>query len=303
MPIPDDSRRKTRVYHREQEQRQTRRRNERDERIGFTQPITPRRRALDGISAAQVVAGAAAAATSMLLASKIGIAGSVIGAAVSSAVTIVCSQLYRHALETSAEKLKLSQLGIAGDSSHMTAADAYRSGGASASRRSARIAPAALQIRAAEERWSTQRKVLVASIALAVATVALTAGIILLGTADQGLGTRPASLLPTASQQQPAAGQTAAGTGPDTGSEPNAPVDSADNESASGAEEDGSAGTGQAPAGDEGELTPSEPMEEGPSADGGVDPDGSDADSSSASDDSGAADIASGTADSPSANG
>ena len=201
MPIPDNSQRKTRVYRREQEDKQP---QPYDERIGFTQPLAPRHRPLDGISAAQVIAGAAAAATSMLLASKIGIAGSVIGAAVSSAVTIICSQLYRHALETSAEKLKLSQLGISGDSERPSAADAYRSDRTPAGYRGARIAPAALQIRAAEERHSTQRKVLVASVVLAAAAVALTAGIILLGTAGQGLGTRPEPLLPMAPAQQPA---------------------------------------------------------------------------------------------------
>ncbi|MFR2950939.1 MAG: hypothetical protein ACLTKG_06245 [Collinsella intestinalis] len=47
---------------------------------------------------AQAIAASAAAATSMLLASRIGIAGSVIGAAVSSMVTVICSQLYRNAL-------------------------------------------------------------------------------------------------------------------------------------------------------------------------------------------------------------
>ena len=203
MPIPDNSQRKTRVYRREQEDKQP---QPYDERIGFTQPIVPRHRALDGISAAQVIAGAAAAATSMLLASKIGIAGSVIGAAVSSAVTIICSQLYRHALETSAEKLKLSQLGISGGDERASAAGAYRPGGVSAGYRGTRIAPAALQIRAAEERRSTQRKVLIASVVLAVAAVALTAGIILLGTAGQGLGTRPEPLLLAAPAQQPADG-------------------------------------------------------------------------------------------------
>ena len=52
------------------------------------------------------MAGAAAAATSVVLASKIGIAGSVIGAAVSSVVTVVSSQIYRHFITTGAEKLK-----------------------------------------------------------------------------------------------------------------------------------------------------------------------------------------------------
>ena len=74
--------------------------------IGSTQPIAKKEGLFDGISIGQIAASAAAAATSMLLASKIGIAGSVIGAAVSSAVTIVATQLYRRALSAGARKLQ-----------------------------------------------------------------------------------------------------------------------------------------------------------------------------------------------------
>ncbi|MFR3735593.1 MAG: hypothetical protein ACLTWM_07135, partial [Collinsella bouchesdurhonensis] len=72
-----DSRR-TRVYQREQEQF-----------IGQTQAIAPKEKLLEGLSIPQVIAGAAAAATSVALASHNGIAGSVIGAAVSSIVTVL----------------------------------------------------------------------------------------------------------------------------------------------------------------------------------------------------------------------
>ena len=60
----------------------------------------------DDLSMAQVVAGALAAVTSMLLASRIGIAGSVIGVAVGSVVSAVVSQLYKKFLTASAEKLR-----------------------------------------------------------------------------------------------------------------------------------------------------------------------------------------------------
>ena len=80
-----------------------------DTHIGATQPIAVRKGLFDGISVAQVIAASAAAATSMLLASRIGIAGSVIGAAVSSMITVICSQLYRNALDASAQKLKAKQ--------------------------------------------------------------------------------------------------------------------------------------------------------------------------------------------------
>ncbi len=60
----------------------------------------------EDLSMAQVLAGALAAVTSMLLASRIGIAGSVIGVAVGSIVSAVASQLYKKFLLASAEKLK-----------------------------------------------------------------------------------------------------------------------------------------------------------------------------------------------------
>ena len=60
--------------------------------IGQTMAIAPKKGLFDDISIPQIIAGAAAAATSVALASKIGIAGSVIGAAVSSVITVVSSQ-------------------------------------------------------------------------------------------------------------------------------------------------------------------------------------------------------------------
>ena len=60
----------------------------------------------DDLSIAQVVAGALAAVTSMLLASQIGIYGSAIGVGVGSVVSAVASQLYKKFLQRSADKLK-----------------------------------------------------------------------------------------------------------------------------------------------------------------------------------------------------
>ena len=74
--------------------------------IGQTMAIAPKKGLFDDISIPQIIAGAAAAATSVALASKIGIAGSVIGAAVSSVITVVSSQVYRHFISVSAEALK-----------------------------------------------------------------------------------------------------------------------------------------------------------------------------------------------------
>lgn len=58
------------------------------------------------LSFPQVTAGALAAVTSMLLASNVGIAGTVIGVAVSSVVSAVASQVYKQFILASAEKVK-----------------------------------------------------------------------------------------------------------------------------------------------------------------------------------------------------
>ena len=67
----------------------------------------------EGLSVPQVAAGALAAVTSMLLSSKIGIAGSVIGVAVGSVVSTLSSQIYKQFLQASADKLR--ELSPAGD--------------------------------------------------------------------------------------------------------------------------------------------------------------------------------------------
>ena len=169
-----------------------------DTHIGGTQPIPIKKGLFDGISVAQAIAASAAAATSMLLASRIGIAGSVIGAAVSSMVTGICSQLYRNALDASARKLKAKQM------SHAYEQDALR-GYASTESPSAtdeatagapriRIAPTKLQARAAAERSASKRKVAIVSALIAIVAVAASAGIIMLTTSGQGLGTKTPSV-------------------------------------------------------------------------------------------------------------
>ena len=103
--------------------------------IGNTQSFSKHKeRLFDDLSIAQIIAGAAAAATSVVLASRIGIAGSVIGAAVSSVVTVVSSQLYRRFLTASAEKLKKNVVAPAiGDDRHLArgkrSGSSYHAGG------------------------------------------------------------------------------------------------------------------------------------------------------------------------------
>ncbi len=60
----------------------------------------------EGISLSSIVAGTLAAVTSFLLASKIGIGGSVIGAAASYVVSTVATKIYQNVLTASGEKLQ-----------------------------------------------------------------------------------------------------------------------------------------------------------------------------------------------------
>ena len=176
--------RRTRVYQREQEQF-----------IGQTQAIAPKEKLLEGLSIPQGIAGAAAAATSVALASRIGIAGSVIGAAVSSVVTVLSSQVYRHFLSAGAAKLKHeperpgpSSAYVSGYGYSERAAQGYYD--RQPARYGARIAPTKLQARAAAERAATQRKVVMFSVGTAVLAVALSVAIILALTEGEGLGER-----------------------------------------------------------------------------------------------------------------
>ena len=164
--------RRTRVYQREQEQF-----------IGQTQAIAPKEKLLEGLSIPQVIAGAAAAATSVAL------------AAVSSVVTVLSSQVYRHFLSAGAAKLKHeperpgpSSAYVSGYGYSERAAQGYYD--RQPARYGARIAPTKLQARAAAERAATQRKVVMFSVGTAVLAVALSMAIILALTEGKGLGER-----------------------------------------------------------------------------------------------------------------
>lgn len=71
-----------------------------------TKPQGFLRSLFDDLSVAQVIAGALAAATVFLLSSVIGVAGSLIGAAIGSVISAVSSQVYKKALSASADKLR-----------------------------------------------------------------------------------------------------------------------------------------------------------------------------------------------------
>ncbi len=161
----------------------------------------------------QVAAGALAAVTSMLLASSVGIAGSLIGAAVGSVVATVSSQVYRRFLNASAEKLHGVASGSAetaedaggpssaADDSSLSASETValpavarvpvsntpRLGDFSATASAAVIDARAQRVRKAR----LQRRVVACSAVSALIAVALTAAAIGWLTAGEGLGAKP----------------------------------------------------------------------------------------------------------------
>lgn len=175
--------------------------------IGQTMAIAPKKGLFDDISIPQIIAGAAAAATSVALASKIGIAGSVIGAAVSSVITVVSSQVYRHFISASAKALKGTHADVdypAGAYEPIELNAEEHLGGAATTQEmrqvagratTARVAPNSLRAKAAAERSQTQKKVIVFSIAIAIVAVIACTGAILITTAGEGLGERPEPIL------------------------------------------------------------------------------------------------------------
>lgn len=188
--------------------------------IGQTMAIAPKKGLFDDISIPQIIAGAAAAATSVALASKIGIAGSVIGAAVSSVITVVSSQVYRHFISASAKALKGTHADVdypAGAYEPVELNAEEHLGGAATTQEmrqvagratTARVAPNSLRAKAAAERSQTQKKVIAFSIAIAIVAVIACTGAILITTAGEGLGERPEPILSSRTTESDANGNT-----------------------------------------------------------------------------------------------
>lgn len=188
--------------------------------IGQTMAIAPKKGLFDDISIPQIIAGAAAAATSVALASKIGIAGSVIGAAVSSVITVVSSQVYRHFISASAEAIKGTHAAVdypAGAYEPVEPDVEEHLGGAATTQEmrqvagratTARVAPNSLRAKAAAERSQTQKKVIVFSIAIAIVAVIACTGAVLITTAGEGLGERPEPILSSRTTESDANGTT-----------------------------------------------------------------------------------------------
>lgn len=168
-----------------------------------------------GLSMAQVIAGALASVTSMLLTEQVGIAGGIIGVVVSSVAYTVTAKVYGNMLAKSGERLR-DHLG--GDSGEEPGSETLPSSAmdprAQATRRvvldsrepaartaaGGRIAPPALRAQAASKRRAElQRKVIVVSIVVALAAVGASALVVSLLTAGNGLGPKASQVTTTAS--------------------------------------------------------------------------------------------------------
>lgn len=173
---------------------------------------------LGDLSVPQIVAGALAAVTSMLLSNQIGIAGSVIGVAVGSVVSTVASSLYKRALAKGADKLKEKIL----TPEEQAAADAAAAAGTADAATDpgsvdARVAPASLRAKVhARDAKALQKRVGIGVIAVAVvsalAGVWFTAGFVSLATGGQGLGAKT-SIISTAENREGEALDQEAGNG------------------------------------------------------------------------------------------
>ena len=161
--------------------------------IGQTQAIQPKKKLFDDLSIAQIIAGAAAAATSVALVSKIGIAGSVIGAAISSVITVVSSQVYRHFLTNGARKINQAAGAQTPNYTIDDPADVTarlpRTDAAGA-----HAAPTNASTRKSKQRSATQKRVVLFSVIVAAVAVIACVVVILLGTSGQGLGDKPQGL-------------------------------------------------------------------------------------------------------------
>lgn len=178
----------------------------------------------EGLSFAQVAAGALAAVTSLLLSSRIGWGGSVIGVAVGSVVSTVSSQVYKKFFQKGADKIKdiassdsAPKQGPSGATvmppaspetgvAHPTVDDdAIRSATAETHRSAAtgtRVVSDRLEQKVKQrKRAKVQKGVIAVSIVSAILAVIVSAGVVSCATSGQGIGSKPAPVVKVADQE------------------------------------------------------------------------------------------------------
>ena len=169
------------------------------------------RRLFSDISAVQVVATALASITSMLLASYIGIAGSVIGVGVASVVSTMAASLYKKFLADSAEKIKELPDAVKFVAHHGHSAPSEETGPATAHAGAKAVAPvktdghadSAARADDPPERPAAHHKkrLVIICVASALIAVAATAAIVYAATLGQGLGAKPEPIIRTEIEQ------------------------------------------------------------------------------------------------------
>ena len=235
---------------------------------------------LSSVSLTTVIASALAAGTSLVLSSKIGLAGSVIGTVVAAAASSFATQIYQSILKKSAEKVRdvtnlTADLGSSeeDEATNGKVADRPHDGKTVAQRRPVTlsdktgpqeradtgtpIAPDSIRYAAhARENKAATKRALVVAVAAALVALAVTAGIITLATAGQGLGTTTAFTPATTSQatDQTNTSGTADGTTDNSGTSSGTSTDagtgtSTDSSSTTGDSSNSSNGTGGATSG------------------------------------------------------
>lgn len=180
---------------------------------------------LSNVSFTTVIASALAAGTSLVLSSKIGLAGSVIGTVVAAAVSSLALQIYQSLLSKTAEKVNdvanLTSIGSptddtaaaeggVGERTHdgetvvqrrpVTLSD--KTGVIEVAESGTPIAPDSIRYaaHARESKYNT-RRALIVSIVAALVALAVTAGIITLATAGHGLGSTTTFSAPVVSTE------------------------------------------------------------------------------------------------------
>ncbi len=165
------------------------------------------RRLFSDISAVQVVATALASITSMLLASCIGIAGSVIGVGVASVVSTMAASLYKKFLADSAKKIKELPDAMKSVAHQGRNAPSEETGPATARAGAKAVAPvktdghadSAARADDPPERPAAHHKkrLVIICVASALIAVAATAAIVYAATLGQGLGAKPEPIIRT----------------------------------------------------------------------------------------------------------
>lgn len=225
----------------------------------------------EDLSIAQVIAGALAAATVFLLSSVIGVAGSLIGAAVGSIVSAVSSQVYKKMLSASADKIRdvapdgasanqadpnetrlmepvsssetrvIDSDKIAVSATKVMGADDIRYQAHASSDKAVDPALQRAHVRRRRRKARVQRSVIIVSIVSALIAIVVSAGLIHVFTDGQGIGEKTEPIF-TASESSQAKQGSSASNG--------ATKETAANESTSSKSNEGSSQSGKSSSAD-----------------------------------------------------